>query len=88
MWLKEKKRKEERNIEKEKPQIQKKKMKKIGWNPLDQLDKEIDTSESEEICAIAKIKKCKSPVLLSVLQHHLHHPDPEKNGLVSRQKLF
>ena len=51
-----KKRKEERNIEKEKPQIQKKKMKKIGWNPLDQLDKEIDTSESEEICAIAKTK--------------------------------
>ena len=31
-------------------------MKKIGWNPLDQLDKEIDTSESEEICAIAKTK--------------------------------
>lgn len=56
MWLKEKKRKEERNIEKEKSQIQKKKMKKIGWNPLDQLDKETDTSESEEICAIAKTK--------------------------------
>ena len=63
-------------------------MKKIGWNPLDQLDKEIDTSESEEICAKGKNKKCKSPVLLSVLQYHLHHPDPEKNGLVSRQKLF
>lgn len=84
MWLKEKKKKgrkkyRKRETSNSKEKNEKDRMKPIGstWHKW----------KWRNLCD-SKNKKCKSPVLLSVLQHHLHHPDPEKNGLVSRQKLF
>lgn len=88
MWLKEKKKKGRKKYRKRETSNSKEKNEKDRMKPIGSTwQGNWHKWKWRNLCD-SKNKKCKSPVLLSVLQHHLHHPDPEKNGLVSRQNLF